>query len=253
MKKIILIILLAVFTFNADAVLRVKNIDQTLGQITVQNYASIAYSYDLFVIAVGVQYYVLSAILISGTLTGMTPGATAVIGLTIPPGFAAGESISIWYPGSLPSNATPINLVDFLQYGSAGNAYESVAVTAGTWTLGDFISVPFPINFNGGISDYGINFYGTFVGIDNPNTANDISIYPNPCVDYSIIDIPQEIVIDESIVAEIYNAEGKLIEVTDKISDPLFNVNTSKLQTGFYFIRLMNAAVEVKTLRLVKQ
>ena len=60
MKKIILIIVLCAFTFNIDAVVRTKYMNQSTSQLIIQNYAGFTYSYDQFQLAINNQIFVLS-------------------------------------------------------------------------------------------------------------------------------------------------------------------------------------------------
>ena len=54
------------------------------------------------------------------------------------------------------------NMVDFVQWGSAGNGRESVAVTKGIWTAGDFIDQVGPFSYNGDGTENGVSFWSGF-------------------------------------------------------------------------------------------
>jgi hypothetical protein len=251
MKKYILIILLFSNLVKANATIRVYEMYYASQQITVKNMANFNYSYDQFQISVENMYYTKSLQLFSGSLVNMAPGATAILNITFP-SMSTGASIGIWYPGSLPSNATPANLVDFLQYGSAGHPYESVAAAAGKWTAGDFIISPFPITFTGGIFDYGSSFYTTSAGISELLSKYSIAVYPNPCTASVTVSCDNNFGNHQPVNIEMVDAEGTLFRSNRKLAGSGFSIETESLPKGIYFLRIINNENESSEIKLVK-
>ena len=68
----------------------------------------------------------------------------------------------------------PAIMVDFTQWGSAGNGRESVAAAKGIWTTGDFISTADTYNYIGNGSQNGLNFWVGRQIFDCPNLNLDI-------------------------------------------------------------------------------
>ncbi|RMG26729.1 MAG: CHRD domain-containing protein [Bacteroidetes bacterium] len=75
-------------------------------------------------------------------------------------GFAiddAAADVGLYLPTGAFSD--PNNMVDFMQYGSAGNGRESVAAAKGIWTAGQYIMGEGPYTFVGGGEDLGAGFW----------------------------------------------------------------------------------------------
>jgi len=95
-----------------------------------------------------------------------------------------------------------------------------------------------------GILKLGSELSGT-VGIDKPQTAEQISIYPNP--------VAKEFHVkgDTKIEAlEIFNAVGAMVLRINKVED---QVEVSNLHTGLYFVKVYSNGSLLETLKLVKE
>jgi hypothetical protein len=261
MKKITLIALLCVTVMHTSATIRVKNFDPIMSKLVIQNFVSFAYNYELFQISIGNNYYTLNTLNYTGNLYMAAYAYVYFTNINMPPFTAngpdalSGTSIAIWYPNSLPNNATPSNLVDFLQYGSAGNPYESVAVAAGKWTAGDFISVSPPYQFNGTINDYGSTFFST--ATDVPSIAspeNSLHIAPNPATTTLTLYVPKNFNSSrQPVELTIYNANGSAVLTTVKEATEEYLVDCSGLSEGIYTVRLKDGNGDCLTRSLVKK
>ena len=72
----------------------------------------------------------------------------------------SGDDIGIYLPTGAFSD--PNAMVDFMQYLSAGNGRESVAVEKGIWGEGDFVTGDSPFVFDGTGADTGVGFWSGF-------------------------------------------------------------------------------------------
>ena len=65
-------------------------------------------------------------------------------------------------------------MIDFTQWGSASNGRESVAVTKGIWSPGDFIEIADTYNYTGNGNQNGVNFWVGSQIFDCPGLNLDI-------------------------------------------------------------------------------
>jgi hypothetical protein len=73
----------------------------------------------------------------------------------------AGADMGLYLPSGLFSSAAA--MVDFVQWGSAGNGRENVANQAGLWVAGTFVTGGFPYEYTGDGTQNGVNFWQTEV------------------------------------------------------------------------------------------
>ncbi len=260
MKKILLTILLAVSLTQSQGVVRVKNLNPAANTLTIQNFANFVYNYSQFQLSIGNSYYTLSNLSYTGGLNMLAQAYVYFYALTLPPEMLAGQemlsgtSIAIWYPNSLPNNATPANLVDFLQYGSAGNPYESVAVAAGKWTAGDFISVAPPYQFNGTINDYGSSFFSTATSVSEINAVETgLQILPNPVNNLARIIVPNDFNKNQlPIELTLFNINGEAVMSSMKDGAKEYLIDCNDFADGVYTVQLKDLDQNTITTRLIK-
>ena len=65
--------------------------------------------------------------------------------------------LALFEPGS--DTSTPSGMIDYVQWGAAGNPNEGLAVSAGLWGAGDFVNDIAPFDFIGGPGDFGVEFW----------------------------------------------------------------------------------------------
>jgi hypothetical protein len=81
--------------------------------------------------------------------------------------------------------------------------------------------------------------YRSSDGIDeNDNTRNFLKIYPNPVFNYSILEFKSDI--NSSIVVEIFNYQGQIIEKRFYNSEIHDIIDKSKFAKGMYLIKLFD-------------
>lgn len=260
MKKLLLTLLLSATLIQSPGVIRVKHFDPVLSTLAIMNFVNFAYDYSQFQLSIGNNYYTMAALNHNGNLYMLALAYVYFYNLSLPPSMLAGQemlagtSIAIWYPNSLPNNATPANLVDFLEYGSAGHPYESVAVAAGKWTAGDFISVASPYQFNGGINDYGSAFYSTTTSVDEiTNFNNALHIFPNPAKNQATLVAANGFNKNHRPVEiTIFSSKGEIIETTVKNGAEEYFIDCDKLSNGVYTVRLKDIYSNSVYSRIVK-
>lgn len=136
--------------------LRVENVDVDLKQITITNYGICAEQIGNYRFCSELQYGLVSTMtLISGGLN-VTAGSSTVIEWSAWTPSAAGADFGLYKEGAFTS---PDAMVDFTQWGTAGNGRESVAVAKGIWGTGDFASGVSPYTYIGNGSDIGVAFW----------------------------------------------------------------------------------------------
>ena len=101
-----------------------------------------------------------------GSLDSLAPGDSLVISWTLTD---AAADLGLYIPTG--SFADSMNIMDFTQWGSAGNGRESVAVAAGIWSAGDYMMDVAQYCYTGnGTNENGVNFWD---GGDAPIAVND--------------------------------------------------------------------------------
>ena len=177
MKNLLPILLALFFVTDGYSRIRLKRIDVAKGEIEIKNVAGFAYDYNNFQLTVNNDVYNLSNTNItSGNLNAGIDEVIIITGFTLP----TMASLGIWYPNTFPASGNP-NLVDFMQYGSAGNPYEASADSAGLWTIGDFVAGNPPYTHTGGPFDEGVGFWqGSGIGLYEITGINAVRFYPNP-------------------------------------------------------------------------
>lgn len=262
MKKILLTVFISAMAFQSHSVTRVTKLDPGSGTAQIKNFVNFTYDYSQFQMSIEFNYATLNSKAHTGNLN-MTPFAFVDFSnLILPPAInnnnraaLAGASIAIWYPGSLPNNPTPANLVDFFQYGSAGHAYESVAVAAGLWTAGDFVSVAAPYQFNGGISDYGSSYFSTSTGMNGIKTpVYDLQVMPNPAKANAKLLVPESFNnTGQPVQLTIFNVKGEAVLTHIRNGAKEYFIDCSELADGLYALQLKDNQANLLTTPLVKK
>ena len=249
MKKILLVVVLLFTLSAAQSKIIVRQFDPSAGTLWIQNIAGFAYDYSNFMLSINLQNFVLSNLTIeSGNLNAADGEIIKFKGLSFPR--AAGASVAIWYPGSLPGTPTPSNIIDFVQYGAGGHDFESVAVSAGIWTAGDYISgVPPYIRTT---NNHGLGEWQTASGISNINMDDQIEIFPNPFGDLLKISVSTFFTKGNSYELEIYGIDGKVVRRYEELSEKDFIIGEEDLKAGIYFVQLTNEAGDSVVKKLIK-
>lgn len=141
------------------------------------------------------------------------------------------NSVSQWTPFSYP-----------IQYESTETPDTLTIVIASLGGDGAAVSVD-----NLGFSSNGI-------GLNELQTAeNSVTLFPNPAVDRTILNLTgiQED-LAQGLKIEVIDLTGRIVETHLSVRNPLFELNTSNLESGKYVIRITNSNITVCK-SLVKQ
>ena len=242
MKKLLSLLLILFFVTDGYSRLRVKNVDVVKGEVEIKNVAGFAFDYNNFQFVINNVVFNMSNLTIaSGNLNAGLDEIIIITGLVFP---TAG-SVSIWYPNSLSQGAN-VNLVDFMQYGSAGNPYEASADSAGLWTIGDFVTGNPPYSHTGGPLDEGVTFWqANTVGINEYNGGIKFSTFPNPAINTLNLKIEPNL-LGEDLQLTIVDLQGK--QMIQKPMEKLINtIPVSHLPKGIYYAILVNNEGILKT------
>jgi len=123
--------------------------------------------------------------------------------------------------------------------GATGNTYTP------TYT-GNFYATS--VNSNGCISQPSNSIYVAFAGIDGTNDDNNYRVYPNPFSDKVIL--VNNNYENDVIKINIFNILGEVIDIeTQYLKNNSITLNTSKLETGVYFLKInVNGKTIIKKL-----
>lgn len=129
------------------------------------------------------------------------------------------------------------SMVDFLQWGSAGNGRESVANTAGIWNTGDFISVSGPYAYNGNGSNSGVSFWETATLSIAKEDQLQFEVYPNPVKNQINLKTAFSFTKLETV---LFDTNGK--ELKRRVLVGNESLNVSDLSGGMYILLIKDGA-----------
>ncbi|MEL6194041.1 MAG: CHRD domain-containing protein [Bacteroidota bacterium] len=144
-------------------------------------------------------------------------------------------------------------MIDFVQWGSAGNGRESVAVEKGIWGAGDFLDGAGPYTYQGNGDENGITAWSLSTSIfEDLTSTNSFRIYPNPAVQSATIEITSQDVL-RNLSMEVLTTTGQVIR-QENINNRLLNFERGSLTPGIYLIRLkeQDRVIGLKKLVILK-
>ncbi len=249
MKKVLLLLLLAALSTNLDARIRSKNVNPAAGTLTIKNVAGFAYDYTNFMISINANYFKLADLIImQGALNAGIDEEIEFSGLTIP----AAASIALWYPSTFPGSPAAADLVDFMQFGSAGHEYESIAAIAGLWTAGEYVMGSPPYMHMGGPNDEGASYWhGSTIGLTPLDFKMTLDAYPTPVSEKLTLALDGSWNYQD-LSLSIVNVNGEqLLEA--KVESSKTEILTNDLASGIYFLLVRNEAGIVERKPLIKR
>ena len=198
--------------------------------------------------------------LFSYTSGGIGENTTVVVGnaSAIP----AGQTVTVIWPLNdvaadlaiyVPTGSfgDPNNMVDFMQYGSAGNGRESEADQAGLWTAGEFVPTQEVMVWVGTCDDHSVaNWLGTNIAeFDGPA----FTVAPNPVQE--MMNIQLNGVTPQGTVLSVYDLTGRRVErqaLNAGMSGRL-DFATGHWLPGYYLVEIAIGNEILHTTRIVKQ
>lgn len=139
------------------AQLRFTDVNTDTKQFTIENFGTCTEDLTAYRLCSENNYFLFNNLtLISGNMN-LASGSSATFEWGSWNPSLTGADLALYIPFADFNN--PIDMLDFVQWGSAGNGREAIADLAGFWTAGDFITDSSPFEFSGGANDRGVSFW----------------------------------------------------------------------------------------------
>jgi type IX secretion system substrate protein len=238
MKKVLLILLCAVFTYSANAQIRLLAVSPSTETVTIKNFGSNTVDISAYRLCSKFSYsadLTTGITLLFGSLN-LAAGDTVII-----QGFMlddAAADLGLYLPTGQFSDTAAMQ--DWTQWGGAGNGRENEAVTKGIWSTADFISDGEPYLYIGDGTQNGLAFWqGVVTGIADKDEAGvSITVYPNPATEVLNINIGNNAAYSS---IEVLTIDGKTVMTQSIGTKNTYELNVSQLGAGNYFIKVISA------------
>ncbi|MFZ6050686.1 PKD domain-containing protein [Halocola ammonii] len=173
MRKILPLILFAMCSFGLMAQNpQIVMVDAVNNQLTIKNFSATSVDISSYQLCSNFQYTSISVATIeSGDLD---LAQDEEVTLSWASGSAMVEFASDLAIYNSSSFTDPSSMLDFVQWGEGGQARESVAVSAGIWTAGEFVDQAFPIVYTGNGNENGPEFWEADTSGDTPIVINEV-------------------------------------------------------------------------------
>ncbi len=175
MNKLLLFLGLALCSLGSFAQIRFSEVDPANHLIKIKNFGASPVNIQQYNLCALFEYSSLSGLSVSvieGSLN-LGGGATVTIEWLASSGFNVSASdLGLYLPNGSFSN--PAFMVDFMQYGAAGQGREGVANTAGIWQSGTFLEGSGPWVYTGNGLENNITFWSALggAGCTSPDACN---------------------------------------------------------------------------------
>lgn len=249
MKKLYIITSLLILTLffprlNYSQV-RFTKIDPSTKKITIHNFGNTAVNVSSYQICHKFSYNVLNSLTIDSGLLMLGAGDDlSLSGFTID---NSASDLGLYIDNNFSS---PQSMVDFFQWGSSGNGRESVAVSKGIWTTGDFIGTTGPYFYNGNGTQNGLSFWSNSVlSIEDIAFSNNTFIYPNPVK--NVLNIKNNTT-QKVVSLAFFNILGKQVYLKNTPNKNINSVDINNLPSGVYYMRLSNDSGALSYKKIIK-
>ena len=249
MKKIYTLASLLIFTLIFSSPnygqIRFTKIDPVANSLTIHNFGSSTVNISSYQICHKFSYQLLSSLTIdAGSLMLGAGNDLSLSGFTID---NTASDLGLYIDSNFSS---PTSMLDFFQWGSKDNGRESVAVSKGIWTVGDFISTSGPYFYNGNGSQNGVSFWSnTVLNIEDITFSNNTFVFPNPVK--NIINIKNSTT-QKVITIELFDILGKQVFYKNTNNKNINAVDISNLSSGIYYTRLTNDSGALSYKKIIK-
>ena len=182
-------------------------VDPVADTVTIKNFGTTTENVGAYRLCSLISYRTLSSqtTVVSGSLN-LAPNAEVTVSISGNYLNDTAADLGLYLPTG--NFGDPANMVDFTQWGSSPNGRENVAVSAGIWTAGTFINVAAPYEFNGGVADFGVNFWDTLLSVNNLEASSSFNVYPNPSNSILNIELNGS---QSNLTFEVFDILGKQI------------------------------------------
>ncbi len=229
MKKIIFF-LAFVFSGYTSLGLAISRVDAS--SISLYNYSSTTFSISGFQITVNTTVYEVNNLtIISGVLNTPAGGTVVLGGISAPTGPA---SVALWYGATFPGTPSSAQLASFMQYGSAGQAYEAIAVSAFLWTSNTFVPGSLPFIRNGDYSNWGAANWTSTMAMDELRLQLQLRTQPNPFNHHLIVEATNRQIENVSLMS----LTGQEVAHTAGLLQEEVILNTETLKNGVYLLQV---------------
>lgn len=159
--------------------------------------------------------------------------------------------MGLYLPGSSGNFGQQSFMVDFMQWGDAGNGRESVANTKGIWTSGEFLAGSGPFYYTGNGTENGASSWAQGTLNTNDEFLNSaLTIYPNPVKENITIQELQNVRLKSAV---FYDMTGKLITTRNLTNTFTGNISLKNLNSGIYTLKVSDDKGRTITRKIIKQ
>ncbi len=247
MRKItflLALVFLSVQTFGVA----LKVIEQT--KITFHNFSSGPYDVSNHVITVGTtQYNTNSLMVIAGSLNTT---AGSYVAFELPAAAPVNQgSIALWASGVSFPNPVAALMVDYVQWGATGQAYEAEAISVGKWGASTFVNATLPITRSNNYGSWGASEWASSMDLPEATLDYLVEIGPVPFQDEITMKFEQGHDVNHIM---LYNVLGQLIYQQEVMqASIIININSSNFKSGVYLVELQRNGKQSMVKRLVKR
>lgn len=249
--KTVIVVLALTTTLDSFSQIRITGVDPNQNLVFIRNFGSTT---------VDITGHILSSKLTNFTIGSMTviaqnPSALASMQTTWVQGGsidAVGADLALYAPGTTDFNNTS-NLLDFVQWKSGGHGRESVAISKGIWTAGDFVCGNPSYTYTGSVGNLGngVNYWNGVnctTSIDEVNGNEKLIIHPNPAKDVLNVAIASNVTV---LSYRLVNILGEVvIESNQNYSNEKLLLDVSNFPKGQYIL-VVNTSLEVITKKVL--
>jgi len=172
----------------------------------------------------------------------LAPGELVVIDLTTFVIDPMDGEMALYIDNNFGSNQS---IVDYVQWGTAQHLRTNIAIGAGIWTAGDFVSAftaPNVLSYDGdgdSSTDWSEDVASLcMINLTDPNGPLEFNyrIYPNPSSELLSVQL-MEISL-EPIVIEVYDSNSRLLDTRKGTSRYATNIDLQDYNEGIYYVRV---------------
>ena len=242
---IVLCLCLILTSLNTNAQnIRLLEVNPATDQITLKNFGSSAQNVGSWWVCSLFVYGQISNLNITNGNMMMMPNDEITF-----TGFSLNDTSSdlgLYNVGGSFGSSTAME--DFVQWGAGGQGRESVAVSKGIWTAGEFLSSAGPFAYQGDGTQNGLGFWTT-LSLDEFLNASQIVLYPNPAE--SIIRLKN---LSQHLTTriEIYDTFGRKVNSFNTLlSEGETQVDISALNSGIYLFKVFDENQNFSTQKVI--
>jgi Secretion system C-terminal sorting domain len=241
LKAILILVFTLFISLNVTAQIRILKLDPATNSVTLKNFGNSNEPISGLWFCNFPAYGQVGSMT---TVTSLDPNEEVNIDSSVNFAPADGE-FGLYTSSSFSSSSA---MIDYMQWGSASHQRENVAVAAGVWSAGTFISVAPPFEYTGDGSQNGVAFWST-LSVDDFEQRNSLSLYPNPS--NSVLNVEFSSNISQGKV-EIFDLLGKQVFTQSIVSNNFTEIDVTNWETGLYLVKISSENGE-ETKRFIKK